>query len=290
MSTFYCRIKSKDMPKVYFEYLEELEKELHSIANKNNDIFEVSELSIKAIINSLELVRERVKNESFKTEEEEIYFFKKIKPKFISKLIYHSSVFNIERYKPFRGIEAKKDYYEDELEKLEAYVDKNRNFFQYMRANSDFLDNRYFLRGKFDIHLKLESYYFEADPAFSTSHDFKAARFISTGLLRNYIEDQLNKLDEEKMLSTTEEPKLKWSDSKASMVELIYALHAKGVFNDGNASLKEVAEYFQQSFDIDLGNYHRSYLEIRQRKIERTKFLDSLILSLNNRMDESDEK
>ena len=278
------------MPKVYFEYLENLEKELNSIASKNKEIFEVSELSIDSTIRSLELVRERVKKESFKTEEEEIYFFKEIKPKFISKLIYHSKVFYTERNKPFGRIIAERDYYMKELEKLEASIEKHESFFKYMRANSTFLDNRYFLRGKFDIHLKLDSYYFETDPAFSTSHDFKAAKFISTNLLQEYIENKLNKLEEEILLSKNEDPTLKWSESKASMVELIYALHAKGVFNNSNASLKEVADFFQQAFDVDLGNYHRSYLEIRQRKIERTKFLDSLILSLNNRMDESDEK
>lgn len=278
------------MPKVYFEYLENLEKELNSITNDTRDIFEVSELSINSIVRSLELVRERVKKESFKTEEEEIYFFKTIKPKFISKLVYHSTVFNIERNKPFGDTIAKKKYYLAELKTLKEYVNKNQNFFRYIRANSNFLDNKYFLRGKFDIHLKFESYYFESDPAFSTSHDFKSAKFISTSLLENYIESQLKELEEERLLSNIENPKLKWSDTKASMVELIYALHAKGVFNNGNASLKEVADFFQQSFDIDLGNYHRSYLDIRQRKTESTKFLDSLLISFKNRMDESDEK
>ena len=42
------------------------------------------------------------------------------------------------------------------------------------------------------------------------------------------------------------------------------------------ADLKDIAEYFEYTFDIDLGQYRRTFLEIRVRKSERTKFLNAL--------------
>ena len=43
-------------------------------------------------------------------------------------------------------------------------------------------------------------------------------------------------------------------------------------------------------FNIDLGDFYHSYLELKARKMNRTKFLDSLRDALIKRMDEQDEK
>jgi hypothetical protein len=48
------------------------------------------------------------------------------------------------------------------------------------------------------------------------------------------------------------------------------------VFNNGASDLKDIAEYFENTFNIDLGQYHRAFLEIRARKSDQTKFLNTL--------------
>lgn len=60
------------------------------------------------------------------------------------------------------------------------------------------------------------------------------------------------------------------------MVELIYALEANGDFNKGTATLKEIAGYFENVFSIDIGDLYHSYLEMRSRKINRTRYLETL--------------
>ena len=77
--------------------------------------------------------------------------------------------------------------------------------------------------------------------------------------------------------------------SKVALIELLYALHAEGTFNFGTSDLKDVVEFFEQTLKIDLGQYHRAYLEIRIRKTNRTKFLNTLKETLTKRMDNSDE-
>ena len=42
-------------------------------------------------------------------------------------------------------------------------------------------------------------------------------------------------------------------------------------------------------FGIDLGQYRRNFLEIRTRREDRTRFLNSLKSNLIRRMDDSDE-
>lgn len=74
------------------------------------------------------------------------------------------------------------------------------------------------------------------------------------------------------------------------MTELIYALYAQGVFNNGNTDIKLIAKTFETAFNIDLGDFYHTFMELKARKINRTKFLDSLCEALIKKMDEQDEK
>ena len=55
------------------------------------------------------------------------------------------------------------------------------------------------------------------------------------------------------------------------------------------SDLKDVAEYFENVFNIDLGQYHRTFLEIRIRKSDQTKFLNALKEKLVKRMLNTDD-
>ncbi|MCW4451177.1 RteC domain-containing protein [Kaistella sp. BT6-1-3] len=70
----------------------------------------------------------------------------------------------------------------------------------------------------------------------------------------------------------------------------VYSLHSQGSIDNGNADIKIIAKTFENMFNIDLGDFYHSYLELKGRKINRTKFLDSLRDALIKRMDEQDEK
>lgn len=83
---------------------------------------------------------------------------------------------------------------------------------------------------------------------------------------------------------------MNWTGSKVSMIELIYVLHYQGVFDNGNTDIRLIAKYFEDIFNIDLGDFYHTYLELKNRKVNRTKFLDSLRDGLTRKMDEQDEK
>ena len=194
--------------------------------------------------------------------------------------------------RPNGGNRILKKYFNNELLKLKAFFDNELEFYQYYRTGNTYLDYKYFQRGKFDIKLALDNYYFETDTSFSTSHDFKVAQILANDLIQLYLENQLimieNKDNSEK---SQRKPniKLMWTSPKVSLIELIYALHSEGVFNNGTADLKDIAEYFEHIFEIDLGQYRRTFHEIRARKVDRTKFIMTLHETLSKRMDNSDE-
>jgi len=111
---------------------------------------------------------------------------------------------------------------------------------------------------------------------------------MANDLIQVYIEDKLYNTSQEDKSKATK--KLKWTGSKVALIELIYSLHYQGVFDNGNNDIRVVAQYLESSFGIDLGNFYQTYLELRTRKMNRTKFLDALREELLRRMDEQDEK
>ncbi len=79
---------------------------------------------------------------------------------------------------------------------------------------------------------------------------------------------------------------LTWTFNKTDLVELIYALVALGVFNNGNVEIKSVVSFFETVFHVALGSYYHKYQDIMKRKKERTVFLDKLKLALLRRIEE----
>lgn len=272
--------------------LTKLNEQLNFTDIEIDDPIQRSENAVNIIINAVEKLKIIFEKEKTKSQEQEIDFFKNIKPKFTSKLIYYNAIYKIETKKPHGGERIVKKYINNELEKLKRYFDSNLDFYRYYRTGSNYLDVKYFTRGKFDIKLALDSFYFEADHSFSTSHDFKVAKIMAHDLIQVYLEDKLlvieNKEPKEKL---NENPKIKqtWTGSKVALIELLYALHTEGVFNNGTSDLKDIAEYFENVFSIGLGQYHRAFLEIRMRKTDKTKFLNGMKEKLVRRMENIDE-
>lgn len=272
--------------------LTELNEQLNFLNLEIDDKIIRSEKAIEIILTSIFNLKKIISKNLLMSDQEEINFFKEMKPQFTSKLIYYNMVYKIEMKRPNGGNRVLKKYYMNELLKLKSFFDNELEFYQYYRSRSTYLDYKYFQRGKFDIKMTLDSYYFEADTTFSTSHDFKVARILANDLIQLYLEKQLiiieNKNTSEK---SQRKPNMKfmWTGSKVALTELLYALHSEGVINNGAVDLKDIAEYFEHIFEIDLGQYRRAFLEIRARKSERTKFITSLNETLLKRMDNADD-
>lgn len=272
------------MLETYNEILQSLEENIKHLETEHSNQITLAELSIEVILQSLKRTKKFILNKGFADMEEEIYFFKKLKPVILSKLIYYNAIHKVETKRPHGGEKVVKKYLNREIVKLKRYFNNNREFYKYYRTSSSYLDHKYFVRGKYDIKLSLDTYYFETDHRFSTSHDYKVAKIIANDLIQVYIEDQLSNNNQRKSLYSFS---LNWSESKTALTELIYALHSQGAF--GNADIIAIAKTFESTFNISLGDFYHTFMELKSRKINRTKFLDSLRDALSRKMDEEDE-
>ncbi|ALJ04128.1 tetracycline regulation of excision, RteC [Pseudalgibacter alginicilyticus] len=270
----------------------DLQEQLNFINIEIDDPIVACEQAIEITLKSLEQLKKFVLKRKFKSTNEEINFFKEIKPQFSSKFIYYNKIYKMETKRPYGGQRVVKKFYRNELRKLKLFFDSELEFYRYFRTGSNYLDHKYFVRGKLDVKLSLNSFYFESDKNFATTHSYKVAKIIAHDLLQVYLEDKLLLLENKQPNQKSQvNPKIKqnWTGSKVALIELLYALHSEGVFNNGASDLKDIAAYFEDTFNINLGQYHRAFLEIRMRKGDRTKFMTSLKESLKKRMDNSDE-
>lgn len=266
------------------------ENQLQKLASEIEDSIKFSEEAINLLLESLDNLKTIVLKNNFKNQSEEINFFKEIKPLFISKLIYQTKVLKIETKRPKGTDRTQRKYLLNELDNLHRFFDNNLDFYQYYRTGATYLDEKYFLRGKYDIRLSLDTFFYMSDINFNTSHDFKVSKILANDLLEIYLKEQLASLERKELITTKNQSlpkvKLSWTDSKSALIEILYALYYQGSFNNGTADIKDIANYFEAIYNIDLGDVYRSWYSIRSRKTESTAFLDNLKKILLKKIDQ----
>lgn len=255
---------------------------------------EIESLEISAITKSLKASRmladafNRLKtfilSYTFNDDEEEIMFFKEIKPKLCYRLIYYRKVYNIEMNRP-AGVEKQKEYLCEKLDDINKYNSKRLDFIRYYRSGSTHLDSLYFLRGKTDPEQYLETFYYELDSKFSTNCDFKVAKILANDMLSAYLMHEIELLNDNKMSTyplgfpTT---KKTWKGSKAELQEQIFSWDSAGMF--GDVPLTQLFDYIQNVFNIELdSNISRTFSDLKIRNTP-TPFIDKLKDALLRRM------
>lgn len=231
-------------------------------------------------------LRDYIYQYTFADDDEEIHFFKIIKPRFHAELVYYAELIHIEANKPFGSKELVTSFYRQVIQRLQVYFDRRHTYYIYYRSQRKAEDRLLFLRSSDCVPVIPEDN-LDMDRTFSTLGSSWFSKFIGferiiEHLLQriDHIENGSNKLDQPHKHLTV------WTDSKAALVELAYALQARGSLNHGNADVKDIITELEYLFNVQLGNFYRTYFDMGIRKKSRTPYLDSLKETLERRMDE----
>ena len=244
----------------------------------------------KEVLNDLRIY---IRKNKFRDGNEEIHFFKNIKPNIYADFIFYNNQLKYQVSKPNTTNSIFKNHFKNELKKLESQKCKNLKFYQYYKHNNTYLDHLYFLRENKQLELFLTDISVYLDSEFYTSNDTLAAEVIAYDLLTNFYKQEINKLksissgkfdDNNKM----DKSPLNWTASKTDLIELVYALKVSGAINTGNINTKELVDIFSSLFNIELSNYYKTYSAIKNRSTERTKFLKKLVRDFQAKLDYDD--
>jgi hypothetical protein len=235
-------------------------------------------------------MRKLVVSEGFPDQKSEIYFFKKIKPAVYSKLLYYQSVFDLESTLLKANVPVLRRYFQRRLYKINEYMDEHQVKVQYFKCGFTHLDEKYFVRDNTEIPLELRNSQHLLDEEFFTWHDHTFSTIMANEMLIDYIRREMEKLDKPSEFNVSHyKSPLKWTGHKIDLGEIIYALLYSNAVNNGNASIIELAEAFEQIFNVEIKeDIYRYRLDIQKRMIDQTKFLNQLIAILQRMIDDKD--
>jgi hypothetical protein len=270
-------------------FLEEFSLKANQVYDHKNDRINNSKEFILWAEPKIKELHLWLKMHDFKDDQEEICFFKEIKPNIFSKLIFQKEVLRIETNAP-TGKQQSRKFYEEELKKIADYPQKDIKFYHYYRSNSKESDRLYFTRKTKKNILETECFQINSDTRLSTCYDYKVAKILANDNLVTYIEKQINRLKiKNKESHETQKSKLQWSGTKTDLAELVYVLHAGKTINNGKTDIKEIATQLSITFNIDLNEtIYRSYIDIKNRKNSKTKFIDTLSENFNKKIFEEE--
>ena len=249
-----------------------IEKEIKRIEQQPIALLERIKQIIDVIQTSLTLLKRAVAEYQFQNPEEEIQFFKVWKPQISGLLMFYIRLYQIEKNRVGKSLSAQCKYLKMELENIQKSF-LNNSFYDYYRAGQTELD------------------LLDRDSSFTTLHDSSVAMILANSHLIEYVSDEIDSLSDKlhlKFTSIVDSKLLQWTDSKVALVEFIYAIYAGKCFNNGNTSLKDIAFCCEILFNIEIGDFYRIFLEIRNRKKSRTQFLDKLKDKIQKMMEELD--
>jgi hypothetical protein len=246
----------------------------------------LSEKCIVIVKKTIDELKDQISKYPFSDLQEEILFFKTIKPRFYCLLIYYIKIYHTEINRPVGTKAVQERYLRKELRKLKHFFENNREFYHYWRSGATFQDAPYFLRHKQELSLSLNSYYFDLDPHFSTSHDPKVARLLANELLKEFLENELALL-RSKQMAATDEPlfKIKTTLSVAQLACLLRLFVEEKLMSNPNQT--ELINFFACHFtslkqeQISGSSLRSKYYNIEGSSTEAVK---DLLFQLLNRL------
>lgn len=281
------------MEKIY-HCLNEYENQIKTNNNSGIEPQEILKINILQTKNLIFELRKIIRKKKFDKQQDEIHFFKNIKPQVCGKLKYYKLRLEYLVEMPFVSLKKQKDFIQNRLKQLEIKKDKFPTFYSYIKRGEDSYDDKYFIRNTKHPELYLYSDVADYDPEFSTSHDHLACEVVFYNLTIEFFKNELYRI-QNNQLEFVDNPsvetnfhKLNWSASKTDLVELIYALKVSGAINGGDAQIKELTTVFGELFNVDLGNYYKTFIDIKNRTKEPAKFLNKLSTNITNKIELED--
>ncbi len=275
----------------YINYFNEFEREYEVLKNTSDDVLTVSLEIIHYIEKKLKELHKWLKNHIFKTLQEEIYFFKELKPRMVSKLLFYKELLKLEASLP-PSKKKKKKHYEELLTAIHQYVITNKDFYEYYRSRTSFRDEDLFVRHCYKDIIRYDCCLINFDSKLSTSHDFNVATIIANDMFTSYLENKLDELNAKcKFNSTQIDHKFNWTGTKVDLTEIVYGFQAAGSINNGNFDLKELAIFLGTMFNVEIdSNLYGNYSDIKSRKVSKTRFINTMSDKLIKKMDNEDSK
>ena len=110
---------------VFIEKLNsEVLRSIERIESRDTDVLKKSLEASRVLGEAFDRLKQYIIGYRFQNDDEEITFFKEIKPRLFCRLIYYRKLYNIEMNRPVGSIEAQREYLDAHVRAINAYTQK----------------------------------------------------------------------------------------------------------------------------------------------------------------------
>lgn len=266
--------------KNYFDQLmSQMNKETTKICSSNKINLEQAKKCKSIALGYYATLSDFVSTYHFKSEQEEIHYFKKCRPHIVAQLIFYCSVSKMLKRMPIGCKKVKGKYINREAKKIQNFYESNIELINYYRSENTHFDKLYFLRKNVSVDIISVSRLLDTNKNHTTNGSYIIAQMLSNIKLNQFLEKELEKLNQKKKTKKTSKSpnsEIYWTAPKVALIEILYALSSEGAINNGEIEIKTLVKEFETFFNISLNDPYRSFSEIKQRKKAPTQFIDSL--------------
>jgi|GEM_PF-6287551 len=265
----------------YFKIFNDLETEFKKFLINQDYLSRInSETFYEKVFTANINFRSEIISNGFSSEQEEVHFFKFVKPKLLGLIKVMEKILSNEIKLCNLNDSLMNQVLLEEVNKTNTYFTKKLCILNYLTKDLDY-DRYHFTRikSKLSCSKKANEYGYYA------THDDKLAKFWFKLYWFKYLTNRIEVLnkDEPEINEISNGDKLKWTSSKSDFVELIYALVASGAINNGNVSFTKMYNHMLSFISVDSDiNIHQVINDVKKRKKDVTKFIDQLNVSLLN--------
>lgn len=245
--------------------LNQMESGLEQIGFTDLSVSDNNEKARECVTNTLVEIQEYVMQNNFRSVENEIAYFKRIRPGLAAKVSLISFMI---QYQSFSILSEGlvKELILTRKEHFERIVCDNKNHFLLLNRNLANNDHIFFTRNQFQIPANYLGDLVLRNPKALTYHSLLLEVIETDRLIEGFLNKTPEKLNNSQII-------LKWAGSKRELIELMYSLYYLKVCN--NVTIRDMTTAFERLFDIDLGDVYREFHAIKNRN-EPTLFIDRL--------------
>ncbi len=246
--------------------------ELEHILQGQSPMTSRAKKAAKLIQKTLSSFREQIRTNGFKCDEDEIYFFRNIKPKIHAYLNFFSILYDIEKAKYCKSDDDLKNLIDKKMRMFLNIKEEYIDFVTYYMEGMTHLDRQYFLRPTDLIKFGRHSATMMVDPEFSTTYDIVAADIITHQMLKKHLFPDTENL-KTRMPAV---PKMKWTGTKSDFIEFVYGLQASSAVNYGDVEIIELCQALQSIFRVQIEDPYRIFIDLCNRKTAPVKFIPKM--------------
>jgi hypothetical protein len=181
------------MNSFFQDYYQKLKFEIKEIGQDFPGLLQRLERTVDAIRNTINILRNHLKSNPFQDEIEEIEYFRKVQPMFLSEYIYYITMMRHEIEKISKCTpNAYKAACKAKLKSIAQYYEDNKLVILYYKSEHNNLDKEFFLRNTQPLPFILDESLMWLDKEFTTGYDMIIARSLAYDQFSQFLKKELN--------------------------------------------------------------------------------------------------